>query len=121
MSSTDKDEDEVRARPFADFIRETARGRAHDELTDGLRELVGRVSETGKKGSLTLTLNLAEGGDGQIVVDHKVTTKLPEFTRPATIFYVDEGNNLVRNDPRQGELFSTLQSVDARDAREAQR
>jgi hypothetical protein len=51
MTTSPSDED-VHVRPFADFLREQAKGHSHDELSEGLREqLVARVQDTGKKGS----------------------------------------------------------------------
>lgn len=94
---------------FVDVVAELNNGRALEELTEGLRNVVAAAKLTQKKGSVTLTIEVdpASKGDGEIVfLRDKVTVKIPEFTRAAKIFYVDDGNNLVRDDPRQRRMFS---------------
>lgn len=90
-------------RPFGDFLREQAQGRTHEELTQALYDVVNAVEATGKAGSLTLTLSiqpLKDTAGGVIKVTDKVKTSLPEFARPASIFFADAGN-LVRDNPNQ--------------------
>lgn len=103
MSTTraNKDKDDVQIRPFADFLREQARGQTHDELSEGLRDLVARVQDTGKKGTLTLTVEIAPmpKGGGELVVSDSIKLKLPEHERNASIFFADKDNNLRREDP----------------------
>jgi len=93
-------------RPFADWLREQSRGRTHEELSEALWDLISRVEETHKKGSLTLTLSiepLKENKDMLAVTD-EIKLKLPEFDRPGSIAYVDHDGNLSRNNPNQPEL-----------------
>jgi hypothetical protein len=100
-------------RPFADWLRDQARGATHDELSEGLRDLVAKVKDTGKKGTLTLTISVEQlkNADGNaLVVKDEIRLKLPEFDRQASLFYADENNNLVRDDPRQL-AFESLREV----------
>lgn len=116
-----------RVRPFADFLREQAGGRTHDELSVALRDLVSAVTDTGKSGSLTLTITvkpLKESVGGALVVGDKVVVKSPTLDRKASIFFADREHNLVRDDPNQLS-FEPLVEVPAdpdepRDIREAQ-
>lgn len=111
MSTTD---DTGRVRPFADFLREQARGATHDELSEGLRDLVARVKDTGKAGSITLTINVEpmKGSAGSaLVVTDAIKLKLPEHDRQSSLFFSDRDGNLVREDPNQL-AFDSLREVD---------
>lgn len=102
------------ARPFSDFLREQSGGRTHDELSDCLHDLVGRVRDTGKKGSVTLTVFVAPMKDDidTLVVSDEIKLRLPEHDRKASIFYPDQHGNLSRRDPRQLD-FESLREVPA--------
>lgn len=108
--------DHDHTRPFADFLRETNRGRTHDELSDGLRDLVARVSDTGKKGALTLTINVepVKGSEGMLQVTEGVKLRLPEHARASSIFYASDDGNLQREDPNQP-AFDSLREVPGSD------
>jgi hypothetical protein len=108
----DHDTEPAKVRPFADFLREAARGRSHDELSEGLRDLVARVEDTGKKGSITYTVVVEplKGDNQALSVYDEIRLKLPEHDRPGSIFYADNDHNLVRHDPRQL-AFDSLREV----------
>lgn len=94
-------------RPFAAWLREQASGKTHDELSEALWDLTQRVQETGKKGTLTLvvTVEPMPKTDGQVLVTHdEIKLKLPEYSRDASVAYVDRDGNLCRNNPLQPEL-----------------
>jgi len=92
------------ARPFADLLREHRAGRTHEDLTEQLQQLVQAVTETGKGGSLSLTIKVAPHGDGAAMVTASVATKLPKQQGGGAIFFVTPENNLERQDPRQTEM-----------------
>lgn len=108
--STPKDPPPV-VRPFADFLREQAKGHSHDELSTALRDLTTRVHDTGKKGSITyvLTIEPTKGTDALTVSD-QIKLKFPEHQRQASLFFNDKDGNLVRNDPNQLQ-FESLREV----------
>lgn len=95
---------EQHAKPFADFL--AGQGQAHDELTEGLHDLVAAVRDTGKAGSITLTIKVEadKRSDGVLRVTDNVTVKAPKHDRGARIYYQDKGGNLSRTDPNQPEL-----------------
>lgn len=106
------DPDDTVVRPFADWLREQSGGTTHDELGDGLHDLVARVRDTGKKGSVSLTITVAPlNGDADVlVVTDEIRLKLPEHDRKASLFYPDAQGNLTRTDP--GQLtFESLREV----------
>lgn len=69
-------------------------------------DLIDRVQETAKAGTLRLTIAVAFDGQGRLIVKDEVAVKLPEFSRPQTRFYVGKGGNATRRDPNQPELPS---------------
>lgn len=93
----------VPTRPFASFVRDLARGATHDELSVMVQRLIAACRETGKKGSLTLTLTAVpvKGDDRQIQITDTIKVSLPEFDRAPSTFFADDDNNLRRDDPRQ--------------------
>ena len=97
-------------RDFAAFLVEQSQGRTHAELSEGLRDLVARVIDTGKKGSITLTVTVAPMKDntGVLVVSDVIKLSLPEHARAASIFWPDQAGNLVRNDPNQRSIFDVI-------------
>lgn len=100
-------------RPFADWLRDQSRGKTHDELSEGLRDLVAKVIDTGKKGTLTLVITvepMPKSDGNALVVTDEIKLKLPEFAREASLFFADDDRNLVRNDPRQL-VFDSLREV----------
>lgn len=99
-------------RPFADFIREHGHGRTHDELSEGMRDLIQKVKDTGRKGSVTLkiTVEPMEKDDRMVVVSDSLKLRLPEHDRPAAVWFVDRDGNLARNDPDQL-AFESLKKV----------
>lgn len=89
---------------FVQTIGEFAEGRTNEELTSALSALVLAVGQTGKKGSLTLKLNIEPNAEGLVRLTDEITVKIPQAARGASIFYVTEEGSLVKNNPRQKEL-----------------
>jgi hypothetical protein len=100
------DDEAVQTRPFADVLQSLNKGRVHSELSDALQQLVAAVKETGKKGSISLTLTVAPvpKSDGLFDVADNVVLKAPKPARKSSFFYADDEANLVRNNPNQDEL-----------------
>ena len=100
-------------KPFASWLCEQAAGKTEAELTDGLRDLVHRVTETGKKGSITLVVNVEpmKGDASMLVVSDEIKLKLPEHDRKASIFWEKDGQ-LLRNDPNQRSIFDQIEQGD---------
>ena len=110
--STLHDDDNPIVRPFAAWLTEQSNGHTHEELGDGLHDLIARVRDTGKKGSITLTVTVApmKENERMLILTDAIQLKLPEHDRKASIFYADANGNLVRNDPDQLE-FNLLKEV----------
>lgn len=107
----ESDEDEKVVRPFAAFLQELNKGRVHEELSQGLHDLLAAVKATGKKGSLTLTLVVSqEKKTPMLIIDDDVTPKLPKPDRTRSLWFVDKDGNPTRSDPNQLD-FNSIQAV----------
>jgi len=100
-------------RPFATWLLEQSGGKTHEELSDALYDLVGRVRDTGKKGSVSLTVTVGplKGDVGVLIVSDEIKLRLPEHDRKASLFYPDRHGNLTRRDPNQL-TFDGLRELD---------
>lgn len=101
MTDTDSD---GQVRPFAATLQAIQRGAVLQEASIGLKEVVEAVIETGRKGKLTLVIDIepVKGNSDALNVSGKVTTSLPSIPA-ASVFFAD-GGNLVRDDPRQAPI-----------------
>lgn len=97
----------AQVRPFAHVLSEINRGAVADEAATALAELVTAVRDTGKKGTLKLTIEVKpfSGNDEIVQVTGTVDTNLPRPNVPASIFYPDDTGSLSRNDPNALPLF----------------
>jgi hypothetical protein len=95
-------------RPITDVLRDIRRGRAVEQATRLLAEIVRAVDETHKPGELTLKIKVKpdkDGGSGKTIVC-EVKAKKPELDIPEAIFFSDVDGDLHRTDPSQQEMFS---------------
>jgi len=99
MADSTKSEEPPEIREFALFLMD--RPATHVELSEKFNALVKAVQDTGKKGtlSLTFTVGLFDGDPGRVVIDDKITYKVPEHDRKSGIFFPDKNGNLSRTDP----------------------
>ncbi|MFF0816603.1 hypothetical protein ACFYVR_15850 [Rhodococcus sp. NPDC003318] len=116
MSDNEKTpDDEKVVRPFADFLREANRGRVHDELTTQFHEVLAAVKDTGKVGSITLTLKISkQKKTSMIEISDDVKAKVPQLDRPAQVWFLDGNGNPTRNNPEQLAFESIAPVPDAK-------
>lgn len=96
------------AREFASVLLDIGGGRLHARLSDQIAEITRAVTETGKKGVLTLKIEvkpLPKAANGTLVVTGTSKAQAPESDEdsPTSVFFAD-GGNLTRNDPKQPTL-----------------
>lgn len=96
--------DDPEIRPFDQVLRELGEGSTNSELSEALWDLLQRVGDTGKAGTLTLTIAVAPDGRGRVQVKDEVKVKLPEYNRPTTAFFIGKHGNASRRDPNQPEI-----------------
>lgn len=98
-------------RPFHEILAEMPGGGAiAEDLSEQLARLVLAVLDTEKSGKLNLTITL-KPNDGTVAVATELKVTTPQPTRGAGIFFADGEGNLLRRDPRQTDMFSSLREV----------
>jgi hypothetical protein len=91
------------AKQFSLFLQDFADGRLDDRLSQRFGELVAACRETGKKGGMTIKINVKpEGTMSHVTFDLKVS--LPEHPLPGASYYSSEDGQLTTEDPRQLKL-----------------
>lgn len=99
---------------LAHVIAQINRGAFADEAAATLADLVQEVSHVGRKGTLTLTIEVAPftGGGDTVQLSGKVTVKPPAHDPHAGVFFFDDNGALSRNDPRSpsSTLFDVKES-----------
>lgn len=102
-------------RPFTEILSELAGGETAIEAAGAFYDLLAAVQDTGKGGTLTLTLKVGFDGAGRVMVSDQVTSKPPQHDRPQTAFFIDKRGNASRRDPNQPTLPS-ITDIDTRKA-----
>ncbi|MCM6777737.1 hypothetical protein NDR87_30060 [Nocardia sp. CDC159] len=112
--------DEVYIRPFADFLAELRKGVVHSEVSQALHDLIAAVRDTGKSGSVSLTIHVSRHPKtDMLLIDDRVAVKLPAVERDSSLWFVDSHGNPSRRDPTQLELPGTNVHVISRKAENA--
>src|SRR5579871_6493070 len=94
---------------FTETLADIRNGDVIAELTDQLREVVSKVNETGRPGSLVLTLKVkkaAKGAGNTLLIEDDIRVKLPVMEKGTTVLFATEDGQLQRNDPRQPRLIT---------------
>jgi hypothetical protein len=92
-------------RAFVDTLRDIRDGELLNELPRKLQEVIEGVQATGKKGKLTIVLELSPAKANMFVLTDDVKQVIPEPERDTTtVFFITEESDLSRRDPRQPKL-----------------
>lgn len=89
---------------FSEQLAYLAKGSLNDECTEELAELIKAVRLTGKKGTLTLTIEvgmLDKSSEDAMRITGDVKTKPPRLDKPTTIMFSTYDGDLLRDDPEQ--------------------
>ena len=99
-------------RPFTEVLEEINYGEFVEQSGADLNQLVQAVHETGRKGTLTITITVAprKGGGRALNLTAGRVLKRPAEEPSESVFFADDAGNLVRDDPRQTSL--PLRQVD---------
>lgn len=102
---------------FIRWIREHLDGDTLAELDEGFREVMGAADISGRKTTMTLTVEADKKGR-TLAVKSDVKTKIPSPPRDADIFYPDRDGNLHREDPTVPKLpFGNVVVLDTSEPR----
>lgn len=96
------------AKAFAVFLQEVNDGRVHARASERLDALLHAVRNTGKAGSVTVTIKVKpatrSGVVDKVTLKGEVKVDLPENDAGEDFFWMTEDAELTRNHPRQGDL-----------------
>jgi len=86
-------------------LQTLARGKLFDELCEALVDVAEDVITTGRKGTVTLTLRLAQAtpGETSVLVAEEIKRTPPKRDPRGAILFVGDGE-FHRHDPRQQQL-----------------
>ena len=90
---------------LANVIAGMHRGAVEDEINQKFSELISAVKAEGRKGTMTLTLEVLPQGGNQHNVIASCTTRVPKPKARPSLFYSTDDNNLQREDPEQSDMF----------------
>lgn len=99
---------------FMTGLQQIDAGGALDAIDEQLAEVLEAVRNTGKKGSLQVSLIIAPNGRGYEVTA-KVAAKAPELDFGKSFFFTDANGHLSRTPPQEAS-DDLLRSVDSRKA-----
>jgi hypothetical protein len=85
-------------------IAELQEGSFGGKVDDLFTAIVKAVSETGKAGKLTITIDVKTSSGGMLSFTPKVTDKTPEPPVVADVFWPTEDGRLSRDNPKQRKL-----------------
>lgn len=90
-------------RAFTSVLTDIRNGSLVNELTEKLADVAQGVELHGKKGELTLKLQIVPVAGGVSIAD-TLTCKVPDYDRPAAFFYVGGEGALSRSPLNQDPL-----------------
>lgn len=92
---------------FAEFLTDLAQGKVNAKLTEKLAEVAEAVEKTGKQGEVNVKFVVKKEGE-VATVGCEVKVKVPDHPLLATMFHFGENGALLREDPRQTNLFKDI-------------
>ncbi|MCD8547129.1 MAG: hypothetical protein LRY38_01480 [Aeromonadaceae bacterium] len=98
---------EMTQTPFNQQLAFFNRGSLNDELTEAMADVVKSVRETGKQGTITLTLKVSmlnKRDEDAVKITPSIKSTKPELDRAETIMWSTADGDLLRNDPHQNTL-----------------
>lgn len=101
-------------RSFMQVLGDLRRGKTQDELTNKLSELVRAVEDTGRAGTLSLTIKVKPAAkDSTLVqIDDIIVCKTPEIARAPTFMHTTPDHGLSLDDPEAKDRPEKLRSVE---------
>lgn len=100
--------------PFSQQLAHFSKGCLDEELTEEMADVVKAVRETGKAGTITLTLKVQKlnaRDENAVQITPSVKSKKPELAPYTTVMFSTGDGDLLRDDPNQRKL--DLQEVPA--------
>lgn len=86
---------------FNQIIAEMQNGDVEAEFTEELNDLIQKVQNSGKPGTLTIKLKLKLNGDRMMSISHSISASDPKPEKGDSLFFINDNLELQRNDPQQ--------------------
>lgn len=99
-----KDKQPATAGNFIALLQGKTGGVTLPQLDAELAQLVQKVQESGRKGSLTYKVIVLPNAKKGVRIEDTVDVKEPKQETGVSFFWVGSGGALLRNDPNQSEL-----------------
>lgn len=107
MSNANPDGDEFN---FADFLAEFGKGATNKVASQRMREIVKACTETGRKGAITIKIEVGAAG-GVAELRAKISVTKPEPQLPGGVYFATDEGGLVEEDPRQMKLPAKILDI----------
>lgn len=88
---------------FSTFLSEFGHGATNRVASERLQEIVQACAQTGRKGKLTVTIEVGAAG-GIAELRAKISVTKPEPALPGGTYFATDTGSLVEEDPRQLKL-----------------
>lgn len=89
---------------FSQLLADYQGGLLDSQLGRELEKVVAAVNKQGKKGSISLSLEIKPAGNGKVDLVANYVAKPPVDNTVKGLMWVDKNNNLVPRDPDQPDL-----------------
>lgn len=95
---------------FTRLLSEFRQGAVAAELSEAMTKCVAAARETGKPAEFKYAMKFTPNGEAMVLTD-RLDLKLPGQERKGAIFFVNDQNNLTRDNPEQRHLdLKTVES-----------
>lgn len=99
----------IASNSFVRMLGELRKGAVVSDASAELAHVVEEVKKTGIAGELTIKLKINPNDDGETVaIVDKIDSKVPKAAKRATNFWIGEDGTLLRENPKQTEMFGTV-------------
>lgn len=99
---------------LAPWLATHRRGELDAEAAIGLAEVIDAAQQTGKAGTLTITISVKAPRPGarRVTVVDKVAVRKPTHDPEDAVYFIGPGGTLLRDDPDQLAFHEPVRSVD---------
>lgn len=74
------------------------------DAEEAFREVAQKCLATGKPGKVTLTFKFKQSDEGAVLIQDEINKTVPEKLKHGSTFFVGEDGELLKDDPKQGNL-----------------
>ena len=104
---------------FSEALMQLRGGRTQEELSADLGRVVAACRETGKKGKITIVIDVMPDKviEGAYIVSDTIKTVVPQHDKSDTTLYGTPDDNLTAIDPEQDEIVFNTDGCNTKEVR----